>query len=97
MNCCHCNHYLLAFAIYLLFWRVQENHSTQRFDATKDNFDVYGFLRSSSIHLNKLEACAVNKNMEVMNPSSVECWTVVVALELLYTHFGVFLQLTKLL
>ena len=51
---------------------------------------MYGFLTSSSIHSNKLEACAV-KNMEVMKLIQ----SVVVALNVLYTHLGVFLQLMK--
>ena len=51
---------------------------------------MYGFLTSSSIHSNKLEACTV-KNMEVMKLSQ----SVGVALDVSYTRLGVFLQLTK--
>ena len=58
----------------------------------KDYVDtwMYGFPRSSSIHPNKLEACAV-KNTEVMKLS----YSVDIALELSYTRLGVFLQLTN--
>ena len=51
---------------------------------------MYGFLTSSSIHSNKLEACTV-KNTEVMKISQ----SVGVALDVSYTRLGVFLQLTK--
>ena len=51
---------------------------------------MYGFLTSSSIHSNKLEACAV-KSTEVMKPSQ----SMGVALDVSYTRLGVFLQLKK--
>ena len=51
---------------------------------------MYGFLTSSSIHSNKLEACTV-KNTEGMKLSQ----SVGVALDVSYTRLGVFLQLTK--
>ena len=51
---------------------------------------MYGFLTSSSIHSNKLEACAV-KNTEVMKLSQ----SAGIALEVSYTRLGVFLQRTK--
>ena len=50
---------------------------------------MYGFL-TSSIHSDKLEACAV-KNTEVMNLSQ----SVGTALNVSYTRLGVFLQLMK--
>ena len=51
---------------------------------------MYGFLTSCSIHSNTLEACAV-KNTKVMKLSQ----SVGVDLDVSYTRFGVFLQLTK--
>ena len=55
-----------------------------------DNVDMYGFLRSSSIHPNMIEACAI-KNTEVMKLSQ----SVGIALGSFIPRLGVFLQLTK--
>ena len=52
---------------------------------------MYGVLRSSSIHSNKLKVCTV-KNTEVMKLSQ----SVGVARDVSYTRLGVLLQLTKL-
>ena len=51
---------------------------------------MYDFLTSSFIHSNELEACAV-KNTEVIKLSQI----VGIALDVSYTHLGVFLQLTN--
>ena len=52
---------------------------------------MYGVLKSSSIHSNKLKVCTVNKNTEVMKLSQ----SVGVAQDVSYTRLGVLLQLTK--
>ena len=71
-----------------LYFIIQIAYMQIRSDivCVKYNVDMYGFPKSSSIHPNKLEACAVSYK------AWLECGFV---LELSYTCLGDFLQLAK--